>query len=106
MKLGGLAAENHKLINLMQFNWHATLSIRHNDVITAKISGFYKILLIETEKFINVFDYKKTTNKCFKSIKIIFAFNIRDATYQMFGLASHVISEKFQNSILALAHQM
>ena len=36
IKLGPVI-ENHKLINLVLFNWHMTSSLRHNDVKTVKI---------------------------------------------------------------------
>ena len=41
MKLGGVV-KDHKLINLVWFNWRMMSSLRHNDVITVKIFSFYK----------------------------------------------------------------
>ena len=41
MKFGGVV-KDHSLINLLWFSWRMTSSLRHNDVITAKILNFYK----------------------------------------------------------------
>ena len=49
MKFGGVV-ENHKLINLVQFNWLIRSSLRHNDVITVKIFSSYKNLTNESRK--------------------------------------------------------
>ena len=49
MKFGGVV-KNHKLINLVYFNWLMTSSLRHNDVITAKIFSFYKNLTNQNRK--------------------------------------------------------
>ena len=46
MKFGS-AAENHKVINLVQFNWQMMSSLGHNDVITVKILDFFEILPIK-----------------------------------------------------------
>ena len=54
MKLGGLV-HSHKLINLMQFNWHLTPLLHRNDATTANIlAQFTKCYWSETEKFIFV----------------------------------------------------
>ena len=50
----GRVVENHKLINLVSFNWQMTSSLRHNDVITVEILEFYEILPIKIRK-----DFKK-----------------------------------------------
>ena len=42
--------ENHKLINLVQFNWQMTSSLRHNDVITVETLDFYESLPIKIRK--------------------------------------------------------
>ena len=50
----GSVAENHKLINLVSFNWHKA-SLRNNDVITVKICKiFTKLSLIKVHKFRDV----------------------------------------------------
>ena len=41
MKFGGVV-KSHKLINLVQFNWHVLSSLRHNDVTTVEILSFDK----------------------------------------------------------------
>ena len=46
----GRVVENHKPINLVQFNWQMVSSLHHNDVITVKILDFYEILLIKIRK--------------------------------------------------------
>ena len=43
----GKVVENHKLINLVGFNWQMTLSLPHNDVTTVEILDFYEILPIK-----------------------------------------------------------
>ena len=40
MKFGGVV-ENLKLINLVQFYWFVTSSLRHNNVITVNIFSFF-----------------------------------------------------------------
>ena len=57
MKFDGVV-ENHKLINLVLFNWYMTSLLRHNDVITVKIWSFTKILLFKVETFRDVSDLK------------------------------------------------
>ena len=52
----GRIVENHRLINLMLFNWLMTSSLSHNDVINAKIFSFRKIFLIKVEQFRDVSD--------------------------------------------------
>ena len=52
----GWIVENHRLINLMLFNWLMTSSLSHNDVINAKIFSFRKIFLIKVEQFRDVSD--------------------------------------------------
>ena len=46
----GKVVDNHKLINLMQFNWQITSTLRLNNVITVQILDFYKILPIKIRK--------------------------------------------------------
>ena len=46
MKFGS-AVDNHKVINLVKFNWQMMSSLGHNDVITVKILDFYEILPIK-----------------------------------------------------------
>ena len=46
----GRIVENHKLINLVKFNWQMTSALRHNDVITVEILDFYEILPIKITK--------------------------------------------------------
>ena len=46
----GRIVENHKLINLVQFNWQMMSSFHHNDVITVEILDFDEILLIKIRK--------------------------------------------------------
>ena len=46
----GRVVENHKLINLVQFNWQMTSSLRHNDVITVETLDFYESLPIKIRK--------------------------------------------------------
>ena len=46
----GWVIENYKLINLVQFNWQMTSSLRHNDVIAVEILDFYEILPIKIRK--------------------------------------------------------
>ena len=58
MKLGGVV-KDHKLINVVWFNWQMTSSLRHNDVITVKILSFTKISPIKEEKFIDVSEFRK-----------------------------------------------
>ena len=41
MKFAGVV-KDYQLMNLVWFNWHMTSSLRHNEVITAKILSFYK----------------------------------------------------------------
>ena len=48
MKFGAIV-ESDKLINLVQFNWKMTSTLRHNDDITVKILVFYEILLIKSK---------------------------------------------------------
>ena len=45
----GRVVENHRLINLVSFNWQMT-SLCNNDVITIKNLDFYKILPIRIGK--------------------------------------------------------
>ena len=49
MKFVGIV-QDHKLINLVWFNWHTTSSLRHNDIITVKIFSFYKNFLSQSRK--------------------------------------------------------
>ena len=46
----GRVVENHRLINLVSFNWQMTSSLCNNDVITIKNLDFYKILPIRIGK--------------------------------------------------------
>ena len=46
----GRVVESRKLINLVQFNWRMTSSLRHNDVITVEILDFHEILPIKIRK--------------------------------------------------------
>ena len=43
----GRVVENHKLINLVSFNWQMTSSLCHNDVITVVILDIFEILSIK-----------------------------------------------------------
>ena len=46
----GRVVENHKLINLVLFNWQMKSPLRHDGVITVEILDFYEILLIKIRK--------------------------------------------------------
>ena len=52
--------KNHKLINLVRFNWQMTSSLRHNDATIVEILNFFiKNYRSKLEKFRAVSDFKK-----------------------------------------------
>ena len=50
----GRVVENHKLVNLVQFNWQIASSLRHNNVTTVKILILTKTCRSKLKKFRDV----------------------------------------------------